>query len=104
MRRMSGRDLAKAIHRGPTYVRERINDEKEWALGDIERMCLLWSLKPSQLIEGAPVADSADTPAALADDHDIDALADRIAAHPEEFDVAALDDTKKENEATTPRE
>ncbi|KFI97854.1 hypothetical protein BSTEL_0665 [Bifidobacterium stellenboschense] len=78
---MSGRDLAKAIHRGPTYVRERINDEKEWALGDIERMCLLWSLKPSQLIEGAPMVDSTDTPAALAgerEDIDIDAWADRI--------------------------
>ncbi|NEG56164.1 hypothetical protein GFD21_10445 [Bifidobacterium sp. SMA15] len=35
---------------------------------------------------------------------DIDALADRIAAHPEEFDLAANDDPNKENEMTTPRE
>lgn len=54
MRRMSGRELAQAIGRGPTYVRERINDEKEWALGDLERMCNLWSLTPRQLIESVP--------------------------------------------------
>lgn len=31
-------------------------------------------------------------------------MADRIAANPEQFDVAANDDPNKENEATTPRE
>lgn len=54
MRRMSGRDLAKAIGRGQTYVRDRINDDKEWALGDLERMCDLWHLTPRQLIESVP--------------------------------------------------
>lgn len=33
-----------------------------------------------------------------------DEMADRIAANPEQFDVAANDDPNKENEATTPRE
>ena len=33
-----------------------------------------------------------------------DEMADRIAANPEQFDVAADDDPNKENEATTPRE
>lgn len=33
-----------------------------------------------------------------------DGMADRIAANPEQFDVAANDDPNKENEATTPRE
>lgn len=35
---------------------------------------------------------------------DIIAEASRIAANPEQFDVAANDDPNKENEATTPRE
>ena len=33
-----------------------------------------------------------------------DEMADRIAANPEQFDVAANDDPNKENEAPTPRE
>ena len=33
-----------------------------------------------------------------------DEMTDRIAANPEQFDVAANDDPNKENEATTPRE
>ena len=33
-----------------------------------------------------------------------DEMADRIAANPEQFDVAANDDPNKEHEATTPRE
>ncbi len=33
-----------------------------------------------------------------------DEMADRIAANPDDFDVAANDDPNKENEATTPRE
>lgn len=33
-----------------------------------------------------------------------DEMADRIAANPEQFDVAVNDDPNKENEATTPRE
>lgn len=33
-----------------------------------------------------------------------DEMADRIAANPEQFNVAANDDPNKENEATTPRE
>lgn len=70
VRRLNQSEFARLIGRSPTYVRERINDEKEWALGDIERMCNLWGLQPSQLIEGAPhVSDTppTDTTPALAD-------------------------------------
>lgn len=60
---MNQSEFARLIGRSPTYVRERINDEKEWALGDLERMCKLWSLTPTQLIEGAPRMDDVDSPA-----------------------------------------
>lgn len=50
IRRVSGRELARQIDRGETYVRERIGDDKEWALSDIERICELWSLSPAELL------------------------------------------------------
>ncbi|WP_152357505.1 helix-turn-helix domain-containing protein [Bifidobacterium ramosum] len=70
VRRMSGRDLAKAIGRGETYVRDRINDDKEWALGDIERMCKLWHITPGQLIDCNSVPS-------VPDEEDLDAIAAR---------------------------
>ena len=48
--RLSGKELAKRIDRGATYVRERVNDNQEWALSDIESMCRLWNLTPEELI------------------------------------------------------
>ena len=51
--RMSGRELAKTIGRGETYVRERVSDEKEWALSDIAKICDAWGLRPEELISKA---------------------------------------------------
>lgn len=48
--RLSGKELARRIGRGATYVRERVNDNQEWALSDIEAMCRLWNLTPEELI------------------------------------------------------
>lgn len=53
IRRMSGRELSKLIGRGETYVRERVSDHQEWALSDIERICELWNLTPSELLKRA---------------------------------------------------
>lgn len=47
---MSGRELAKTIGRGETYVRERVGDEKEWALSDIAKICDAWGMSPEELI------------------------------------------------------
>lgn len=80
IRRMSNRELARQMGRSESYVRARVNNEKEWTLNDLGIISNIWGISPSQLV--VPMVDSADTPAALADDHDIDALADRIAAHP----------------------
>lgn len=48
--RMSGRELAKTIGRGETYVRQRVADEKEWALSDISKICEAWDMSPEELI------------------------------------------------------
>lgn len=50
VRRISGRALGSQIHRSYTYVQSRINDEKEWALSDIERICNAWGITPDELL------------------------------------------------------
>lgn len=49
IRRISGRALALQINRSSSYVRARVNDEKEWAISDIERICDAWDITPNQL-------------------------------------------------------
>lgn len=50
VRRLSGRALGSQINRSYSYVQARVNDEKEWALSDIERICDVWSTAPDQLL------------------------------------------------------
>lgn len=50
IRRISGRALGLQINRSSSYVRARINDEKEWAVSDIERICNAWDITPDQLL------------------------------------------------------
>ena len=50
VRRLSGRALGSQINRSYSYVQARVNDEKEWALSDIERICNAWGITPDQLL------------------------------------------------------
>lgn len=50
VRRLFGRALGSQINRSYSYVQARVNDEKEWALSDIERICDVWSITPDQLL------------------------------------------------------
>lgn len=67
-------------------MHDRVNDDKEWALGDLEKMCQLWHISPEQLIATAPDASApsraelAATAARGAEPIDIDTWADRIKA------------------------
>lgn len=57
IRRMSNRELARQMERSESYVRARVNDEKEWTLNDIEIICRIWHLQPCQMvIEGGATA------------------------------------------------
>lgn len=51
VRRLSGRALGSQINRSYSYVQARVNDEKEWALSDIERICDAWGITPDQLLD-----------------------------------------------------
>ncbi|KAA8832579.1 helix-turn-helix domain-containing protein [Bifidobacterium tissieri] len=56
--RISNRDLSKVVGRGPTYVNSRVNDENEWALGDLEKICRAWNMSPCELIESVSTEQS----------------------------------------------
>lgn len=51
VRRLSGRALGQQIDRSYSYVQARVNDEKEWALSDIERICEAWGITPDELLK-----------------------------------------------------
>ncbi|MEK0215800.1 helix-turn-helix domain-containing protein [Bifidobacterium mongoliense] len=48
-RRISNRQLAKQMGRAEHYVRERVNDNNEWSLSDIELICNLWGITIDKL-------------------------------------------------------
>ena len=50
IRRLSGRALGLQINRSYSYVQARVNDKKEWAISDIERICNAWDITPDQLL------------------------------------------------------
>lgn len=53
IRRVSGRGLARSIGRSESYVRQRLSRDREWALGDVERICRLWDIDPVGLLDMA---------------------------------------------------
>ena len=60
---MSNRELARQMDRSESYVRARVNDEKEWTLNDLEIICRIWHMEPCQLVlenmQSVPVGDVA---------------------------------------------
>ena len=50
-RRLSNRQFAKQLGRAEHYVRERVNDNSEWSLSDLQLICDLWSISIKKLME-----------------------------------------------------
>jgi transcriptional regulator with XRE-family HTH domain len=48
--RMSGRALAQAIGKSEKYVRERVNNNFEFSLNDIEAFCQIIGVSPEEFI------------------------------------------------------
>ncbi|PJM79972.1 helix-turn-helix domain-containing protein [Bifidobacterium scaligerum] len=69
IRRMSNRELARKMDRSESYVRARVNDEKEWTLNDLEIISRIWGISPSQLVvpmvESSSVSSAADSPVSV---------------------------------------
>lgn len=96
-------DLSKALEgRSKGYVSDRVLGKRSWAISELDRLAPLFGL-PDALSLVAAACGSISSEAARAYEARerqkiTDDLVDRIAAHPEDFDVAALTDPDKEAE------
>lgn len=103
-------DLSKALEgRSKGYVSDRVLGKRSWAISELDRLAPLFGL-PDALSLVAAACGSISIEAARAyEAHErefqvTDELVDRIAAHPEDYDVAANKDPNKTLEAETPRD
>ena len=102
-------DLSKALEgRSKGYVSDRVLGKRSWAISELDRLSPLFGL-PDALSLVAAACGSISSEAARAYEARerqkiTDDLVDRIAAHPEDYDVAANKDPNKTLEAETPRD
>lgn len=103
-------DLSKALEgRSKGYVSDRVLGKRSWAISELDRLAPLFGL-PDALSLVAAACGSISSDAARAyesrerESRITNDLVDRIAAHPEDFDVAANRDENKDLEAETPRD
>jgi hypothetical protein BBPR_0880 len=102
-------DLSKALEgRSKGYVSDRVLGKRSWAISELDRLAPLFGL-PDALSLVAAACGSISSEAARAYEARerqkiTDDLVDRIAAHPEDYDVAANKDPNKTLEAETPRD
>lgn len=100
-------DLSKALEgRSKGYVSDRVLGKRSWAISELDRLAPLFGL-PDALSLVAAACGSISSEAARAYEARerqkiTDDLADRIAAHPEDYDVAANRDPNARLEAETP--
>ena len=57
IRQLSNRALGKLIGRSERYIRDRVKDEQEWRIGDLQLMCKLWDMTFGQLTSYVDLAD-----------------------------------------------
>lgn len=100
-------DLSKALEgRSKGYVSDRVLGKRSWAISELDRLAPLFGL-PDALSLVAAACGSISSEAARAYEAGerqkiTDDLVDRIAAHPEDYDVAANRDPNARLEAETP--
>lgn len=108
--RLISRMLSKALEgRSKGYVSDRVLGKRSWAISELDRLAPLFGL-PDALSLVAAACGSISSEAARAyesrerQNRITDDLIDRIAAHPEDYDVAANRDPNARLEAETPDE
>lgn len=100
-------DLSKALEgRSKGYVSDRVLGKRSWAISELDRLAPLFGL-PDALSLVAAACGSISSEAARAYEARerqkiTDDLVDRIAAHPEDYDIAANRDSNARLEAETP--
>lgn len=96
-------DLSKALEgRSKGYVSDRVLGKRSWAISELDRLAPLFGL-PDALSLVAAACESISSQAVSERESRItDDLIDRIAAHPEDYDVAANIDENRDAESETP--
>ena len=98
-------DLSKALEgRSKGYVSDRVLGKRSWAISELDRLAPLFGLPDALSLvaaacEAARAYEARERQSQITDD-----LIERIAAHPEDYDVAANKDPNKTLEAETPRD
>lgn len=92
-------DLSKALEgRSKGYVSDRVLGKRSWAISELDRLAPLFGLPDALSLVAAACGSISSQAASERESRISDDLVDRIAAHPEDFDVAALTDQNKEAE------
>lgn len=100
-------DLSKALEgRSKGYVSDRVLGKRSWAISELDRLAPLFGLPDAlSLVAAACGSISSEAARAYAREREpqiTDDPIDRIAAHPEDYDVAANRDPNARLEAETP--
>lgn len=95
-------DLSAALGgRSKGYISDRVLGKRSWAISELDRLSPLFGL-PDALSLIAAACGSISIDAVRERQKITDDLIDRIAAHPEDYDVAANRDSNARLEAETP--
>lgn len=98
-------DLSKALEgRSKGYVSDRVLGKRSWAISELDRLAPLFGLPDALSLVAAACGSISSQAVSERESRITDDLIDRIAAHPEDYDMAANRDPNARLEAETPDE
>ncbi len=96
-------DLSKALEgRSKGYVSDRVLGKRSWAISELDRLAPLFGLPDALSLVAAACGSISSQAVSERESRISDDLVDRIAAHPEDYDVAANIDENRDMESETP--
>lgn len=96
-------DLSKALEgRSKGYVSDRVLGKRSWAISELDRLAPLFGLPDALSLVAAACGSISSQAVSERESRISDDLVDRIAAHHEDYDVAANIDENRDMESETP--
>lgn len=96
-------DLSKALEgRSKGYVSDRVLGKRSWAISELDRLAPLFGLPDALSLVAAACGSISSQAVSERESRISDDPVDRIAAHPEDYDVAANIDENRDVESETP--
>lgn len=96
-------DLSKALEgRSKGYVSDRVLGKRSWAISELDRLAPLFGLPDALSLVAAACGSISSQAVSERESRISDDLVDRIAAHPEDYDVATNIDENRDVESETP--